>query len=183
MKRQLWHTLLIGILVLTARCADDDPKEGSRVHEGDRIPAFTVSMSDGSTVSDSNFAGRGGLILFFNTGCADCRMELPAVQQAYEAFYGNDAEIDDDCGKPLFLCVARGQTDPDIAAYWQMENISLPYSPQADNHIYTLFADSGIPRIYIIDADLRVCRIYDDKSRPTAEKLVADLTAHPKKNN
>ena len=165
--------MIMTLLTLTAACTqDDDPKKDSKVQTGDLIPTFSITMSDGRTLTDSDFSGRGGLILFFSTGCPDCRMELPSVQGAYDAFLDTPEDI-----RPLFVCIARGQTDPDIAAYWSLAGLSLPYSEQSDRSVYNLFATSGIPRIYIVGPDMRVRTLYSDTSRPSAATLVSDLSS------
>ena len=172
---RIFAALLLFLPLLCAGCSGNDgPESGSLIQPGDAMPQISVALADGTVVTTAGFEGRGGLLMFFNTGCADCRMELPAVQTAYRACCG-DSSGDAEADTPLFLCVARRQTDPDIAAYWRQQGLTLPYSPQADADVYHRFAESGIPRIYIVGGDLKVRRIYGPESRPTASGLVEDL--------
>lgn len=164
--------LLAGMLIGLGGCVNDKPSEGSIVKVGDPLPSFRVVLNDSTAVSAADFTGRGGLICFFNTGCTDCRMEFPALQGAYERYREMYA---DDADRPIFLLVARAQTDPDIAAYWSMQGFTMPYAPQTDRAVFELFADSGIPRIYIIGRDGRIRRLYGETSRPSAADLIADL--------
>lgn len=170
MIKDIYKIFFLLLTVLMVSCVNDDPAGGSRVSVGDALPSFSVEMVDGCTVSSADYLGRGGLLLFFNTGCADCRMEFGAVQTAYDRTRTGDAAT-----APLFVCIAREETDPDIAAYWQLQHLTLPYSPQADRSIYSLFADRDIPRIYIVGRDGCIRNLYGPDSRPSADRLVSDL--------
>ena len=52
----------------------------------ERLPAFTVELTDGSTFDSSASGGSVTFIMFFDTTCPDCRATLPRVQQVYEAY-------------------------------------------------------------------------------------------------
>lgn len=169
------HTALTGLiagicLLLLTGCGKDDPSDGSRINVGNALPSFRVELTDGTAVTAADFSGRGGLICFFNTGCTDCRMELPALQSVREG-WSREADA------PIFLLIARAQTDPDIAAYWSMQHYTMPYAPQADRSVFDLFAESGIPRIYIVGTDGRVRKLYGETSYPSAEQLLSDIAA------
>ncbi len=65
----------------------DDGKIGGNVLEpGDKLPVFAVRMSDGTMVSDRTLDGHVSCIVFFNTGCPDCRKALPSVQKLYDNY-------------------------------------------------------------------------------------------------
>ena len=51
--------------------------------------------------------------------------------------------------KDRMIAIAREESAPEIAAYWQANALSIPYSPQSDRRIFSLFASSTIPRVYI----------------------------------
>ncbi len=168
-------TALLLILWLAPGCINE-PDRGSIVRDGQQVPDFSVTLNDGTVADNETLRGRGGLILFFSTGCADCRMELPEVNQAYRMMYGEAGQHMENGTTPLFICIARAQTDPDIAAYWKLQDFTLPYSPQPDRKIYSLFAEQGIPRIYIVSRDLMIRKQYGDTGRPTAQQLFEDLS-------
>lgn len=164
MKSLIIHLLLVFSL-MTSCVSDNDPEPETLIHPGDLLPQFSITMSDGTTVSTTNLAGRPSLICFFNTECPDCRQELPEVNKAYE--YCRDNGID-----ATFLCISRAEEDRDITAYWLKNGLSLPYSPQTTTSVYNLFATSGIPRIYISDPELHVTHTFDDTQMPTANQLI-----------
>ena len=51
----------------------------------------------------------------------------------------------------------------------------MPYSPQSDRRVYSLFAPRVIPRIYISDAQSIIRHMYVDIGMPTAEILAEGL--------
>lgn len=109
---------------------------------GQQLPDFSVRMNDGTQVSSGSLSGKPAVIVFFHTGCSDCRKELPVVQHVY-----NECSL-----QASFVCISRAEDEAAVAAYWQAEKLSLPYSAQPDNTVYQKFARQTIPRIYIADA-------------------------------
>ena len=74
-------------LVLTGCSSMSDEEETvERVKVGDHVPAFTVSMTDGSSqwTFNSNQLKGETVIVFFNTTCGDCKRDLPLLEQYYQ---------------------------------------------------------------------------------------------------
>lgn len=137
------------LLLAPAACITDEPEMRSVVEVGDRLPDFSVVLNDGSILTTAMLRGSESMIVFFTTTCGDCRRELPRIN-AYAA---------DHPGLRV-VCIARSQSAAEIEAFWQEENLSLPYSPQPDAKVYNLFAKAGVPRVYCADSDLRITAIY-----------------------
>ena len=155
-------------LVLFVFCAvscikDDEPGTGE-IGVGDTIPDLTVQMSDGSTVTGASLRSGVALIMFFNTGCPDCRNTLPAVEQMFNRFKGDVS----------FALISREQVDEDIAPYWESQGYTLPYSAQTDGYVYNLFATSRVPRVYICHNGI-VKYMYHDNPIATAQDLEGNL--------
>lgn len=56
----------------------DDSDTGSiELVAGDKLPAFSVTMNDGRVVTHESLRGKVSFIVFFNTGCKDCRRNFP----------------------------------------------------------------------------------------------------------
>ena len=108
--------------VLLASCIREG-RPGGDIAPGDRLPDFVVEMNDGSLVSTASLEGSVSLIMFFNTGCPDCREELPAVQRIYDDF-GPCVRI---------VCISREEGRAGIEAYWRENGLTLPYSAQEDS--------------------------------------------------
>lgn len=166
-QRGMAMAVLIAAAGLASCIEEEDEGPEWSVGVGDTVPRFSVSVSDGRTVSTGDLEGKRSLIAFFNTTCPDCRRELPVLQQAYDCVKTRkDVE---------FLCIARSEDATPIASYWAEAGLTMPYSPQPDRRIYDKFASTGIPRIYIVDEELHIAASYAPEAIPPAQTLVALL--------
>lgn len=146
----LLATVLAAVLALCGGCIKEGDEPVWSLGAGDPVPDFTVTLADGTPWhSTTQLRGHKGVIVFFNTDCADCRRELPHLQTLWETEY---AETDPDA----FICIAREQDAAEIAAYWTEHSLTMPYAPQSDRSVYSLFATSWIPRIYLTNPDLTI---------------------------
>lgn len=153
------------ILLATGCKVVDDDDEMEEVKEyvrvGDRLPPFTVQtvMGDGTpgTFSTARLTGQT-VIVFFHTACSDCQRELPRLNDYYQRH----------CDEQGFQMVAisREEEAESIAAFWQEQGLTLPYSPQPDRSIYSLFASSVIPRVYVCTAQGVVTQVYIEQLPP-----------------
>lgn len=139
----------------------------SIVHLGDSLPSFSVTASDGSVYSNRSLRGTVSIIIFFNTFCSDCRQELPQVNQLYQIYQHT----------PLvrLIAVSREETASDISSYWATHGLVIPYSPQSDRSVYSLFASQGIPRIYITDRQGYVRFLSSDTKMPDTIELSSHI--------
>jgi peroxiredoxin len=146
MKRLLYIfavvSLLCGCVIDESGERDAGSDEGSVVRVGDKLPRFSVEVTDGLLRWQFSSVSLGGptVIVFFNTGCTDCQRELPELNDYYLRHRS----------APGFsmIAIAREESEESIASYWQQQNLSIPYSPQEDRKVYSLFATQYIPRVY-----------------------------------
>ena len=135
---------------------EDDAKEYVKV--GDHVPLFSVEtvLADGSTAvfSTAQLTGETVIVLF-HTGCQDCQRELPRLN-AYYLRHRSEPGFQ-------MVAISREEGAESIAAFWQAQNLSIPYSAQADRRIYNLFASSVIPRVYFCSPEGIVTKIYIEK--------------------
>lgn len=140
-----WLACLFSIVLpAVASCISEEAEgdDGDIVRIGQPVPDFVVALSDGTEISSAMLAGQPAVIAFFNTGCSDCRKELPTVQRLF-----------DELGRQVrFICIGREESAESVRAYWERNNLSLPYSAQPDRAIYGKFARHTIPRLYVTDA-------------------------------
>ena len=147
--------------IMSISCVRDRRNGSEGLAVGDKLPEFQAVMNDGSTVCvPDDLKGGVSCIVFFNTGCADCRQELPVIQQLY-----------DDVEGVFFLLVSRAEDEASISSWWAANGITMPFSPQPDRLIYSLFAPSVIPRIYVSDSNARIVRTFSDKDMPSYGEL------------
>lgn len=155
--------------VLLSGCVTDSIEEPWSIGVGDRCPSFEVAMDDGTLLSTGMLEGKRSLIMFFDTGCADCRRGLPVVQEVYDIVKsGEAADVE-------FVCISRGEGEAEVGAYWRDNGLSLPYSAQSDAAVYHLFASSVVPRIYVVSADLVITASYSDYPLPDRFVLLSAL--------
>ena len=150
----------------TSFISEDEP-QGPTISIGEALPQFSVEMNDGSIVSTSSLKGKSGAIVFFNTGCGDCRKELPEIQKLW-AYYRADPSVE-------IVVIAREESEEEIQEYWSENGLTMPYSPQDTREVYSLFAPSVIPRIYVFNPAGIVTAAYGDTDMPSFDTLKADI--------
>lgn len=157
-------SLFLSALIIFASCVTDDEPDNSGVSVGDPLPHFSVTLDDGTHVSDVSLKGKVAVIELFNTSCQDCRRSFPVMQQLYEW----SREEDD-----IFVfAIARDEDHTSVAGYWHDNDLTIPFSPQPDRQVYNLFATSGIPRIFIADKTGVVTAAFAPEDEPTLQTLV-----------
>ena len=73
------------LIVLLSGCIKDRQETGAGLRPGDKLPEFSASFSDGTTVNvPKDLAGKVSCIVLFNTSCPDCREELPVIQELHD---------------------------------------------------------------------------------------------------
>ena len=154
MKRNLLLLLLAmvsGWLLAACNDGEDGIKPVDTVRVGDRVPAFQVTLHDGTTFDSRTLEGKVTVITFFNTTC-------PLAQTR-------------------FVAISRAQNDADVTHYWTAQQFTVPYSAQRDRAIYRLFAQAVIPRVYVINREGKVTAAFNDVDTPDATKLQAAIAA------
>ena len=152
----------------------DEVMDADSLVVGDQLPAFEVTMNDGSVVRTADLKGQPSVVVLFSVDCPDCRHELPEVQKLWDR--SRQGELTGD-GKPLpIVLIARKNLAEDIEPFWKFSEFTMPYSPQPDRKVYSRFAPSRIPRIYISDASATIRVAYADTGMPTAETLTQEIS-------
>ncbi|MBR1652782.1 MAG: redoxin domain-containing protein [Alloprevotella sp.] len=155
MKRIFSSFVLLLTSLVALSCVDDNEivASGDLLAVGDVLPPFSVVTTEGDVVTPETLAGRPCVIVFFNTGCGDCRRELPVVNRVFEEY----------AGQLGFICIARDEGTESVKAFWESQGLSLPVSPQTGRSVYDLFAERGIPRVYVCDAEGRIVTAFTER--------------------
>lgn len=124
-----------------------DPDESNLIRVGDRLPSFSVDVitANGSGEFSTSHLTGPTVIVLFHTSCSDCQRELPVLNDYYLSHR-------DDPGFQM-VAIAREEGRESIESFWQSHQLSIPYSPQPDRRIFSLFATQTIPRVYICSSE------------------------------
>ena len=139
---------------------------GTDLKVGDRLPDFCVIMNDGAAVSDDDLLGKVSCVVFFHTSCPDCQRTLPVVQSIYDEYLPKGVS---------FTLISREQPSSDIDIFWREKGLNMPYSAQEDRAVYSMFASTRIPRVYICDKDGIIRYIFTDDPIPSYDDLMSSL--------
>ena len=132
-----------GVLLGQSCSTVGDPATHTKV--GDAMPAFTVTDSDGKAFSMASQRGKVVLVNFWATWCGPCKLEIPRLEkEIWQHYKGNS--------KFAMVAVAREQTNDDIAPFEKKNGFTFPIASDPKRTTYQVFADSGIPRSYVVDA-------------------------------
>lgn len=152
-------------------CSSDDEPAEDPVQVGDTIPRFSVTLTDGTTVSSESLRGSQSMIVFFYTNCPDCQAELPEIQKVYQAVGCQPGTHTAD--KTQVLCISREENQESVVDYWKRNSFTMPASAQETRDVFELFANSTVPRIYIVNSDLKVTNIYIEEKVEASTLLSA----------
>ena len=164
MKKTVHIIFLMLAVLCLAGCIKEDL--GTDLKVGDSLPDFSVTMNDGTLVSDESLKGSVSCVVFFHTSCPDCQATLPAVQSAYDEYHHKGV---------AFTLISRAQSADDIDVFWKEKGLNMPYSAQEDRYVYEKFASTRIPRVYICDKDGIIRYIFTDDPIPVYDDLMSSL--------
>ncbi len=148
MKRMiLAAALLLGVVACGSR-GGSDTEPATLVEVGDAVPSFTVEMLDGGSVSIDELRGKTVLVNFWATWCPPCNQEMKRVEkEIIERFAGEEF---------VFLPISRGETAETVRAWREQRGYGFDTGVDGGTEVFPLFAESGIPRNFIIDPKGRI---------------------------
>lgn len=143
------------------------------VVEGDEIPSFTVTHGSGSgkvEFKPSDFAGMRSAIVLFQSSCGDCQREMPKVFEAWDELRKE--------GDFQLIAISRAESASTVGNYWSSETSTkppfgdMPYYLDPDRSVFNKFANSYVPRIYLVGPDGKVQYMAIEKFNFSAAGLV-----------
>lgn len=137
-------TIIASTLILFGATAQE-----WKTQVGQKVPTFEITNKDGRTISTDDLKGKVVLINFFATWCPPCRMELPKVQEEIWDIFSTREDLD-------IIVLAREEGWDKIDPFVEEYGYTLPFYPDLNREVYSLFASDTIPRNVIIDRDGKI---------------------------
>lgn len=146
MKSKHLLTIVTLLLFSVTLFAQD---EFTLVKLGENAPDFTFETAPGKTQKLSDFKGKVVWINFFATWCGPCRKELPHLQEeVYDKYKDNDNFV--------LIILGREHKWDEVNKFKTEQGFSMPFYPDPERTVFSLYANQNIPRNFIIDKDGKV---------------------------
>ncbi len=144
------YVVLFGCLFLMQHAATAQPPSGSvnpqgKTRVGQPMPSFKVIDTSGNSFSLADLKGKVVVVNFWATWCGPCTFEIPRLEKEVWQKHKSD--------NFAMVAIAREQSTPEIKAFREKQHFTYPIAPDPNRSIYSLFADSGIPRTYVVGTD------------------------------
>ena len=94
----LLHRAVIGCILAVGLAACGEPGSSvtvasGHVAVGSPAPDFSATTLDGRVIKLSSLKGKPVLLNFWATWCTNCRVEMPAIQAAWERHHADDLQV------------------------------------------------------------------------------------------
>lgn len=129
--------------------APPDP-EGGLLTPGGEAPAFVLNEASGGAVSLEDQRGKVVLVNFWATWCAPCEVEMPVLQQAYEAHRERGFTV---------LAVDFDEPAGDVQAFGDKLGLTFRLLLDPGGEVQQLYRVRGYPTSVFVDSH-GVIRVY-----------------------
>lgn len=147
MNNKQFVYLIVSFLFLFSSCIKDGENITGEiinyVKVGDQVPAFVATDLDGNQFDSMDFMGKQSVLLLFTTTCPDCQKILPYINGLWEEM-GNSDDFQ-------VIAISRGERAEVITTHWEKDGLTMPAYLDPGRDIFSKFADSTVPRVYVID--------------------------------
>lgn len=133
------------------------------VKVGDMAPDFRLESIDGESIRLSDYRGKAVFVNFWATWCDPCKVEMPYMEDAYQAQEGEQFEI---------LAVNIAQSQLEASSFAKRYELSFPIVLDRDRSVVNLYGVGGLPASFFINAEGRVV---DHHVGPLNEQMIANF--------
>ena len=123
--------------------------EFTLIKQGEKAPDFIFETAPGKTQKLSDLKGKVVWINFFATWCPPCREELPVLQKEIYDKYKNNKNFE-------LIILGREQNWDESNTFKKEQGLSMPFYPDPEREVFSVYAKQNIPRNFIIDKDGKI---------------------------
>jgi peroxiredoxin len=127
---------------------------------GKRAPDFTLTSTDGTQYTLSQFLGRTILLNFWLEGCPACELEMPLIQAAYDK-YGRDQLA-------VLAVNVRGDHEK-VKFYVANESLTFPVLMDSEGTADGVYKGPSFPTTYFIDCTGTIREIRSERFQTLSE--------------
>lgn len=120
----------------------EDREKSTLVRVGDMAPDFTVELLSGEQVTLSQMQGNTIMLMFFDSTCLDCKIQLGLLNGVMEQFADKNFQL---------LTISRGESKQTLEELVAEKSYRFDVGLDLDQSIYSLYATKYVPRCFIID--------------------------------
>ena len=120
----------------------EDREKSTLVRVGDMAPDFTVELLSGEQVTLSQMQGNTIMLMFFDSTCLDCKIQLGLLNGVMEQFAGKNFQL---------LAISRGESKQTLEELVAEKGYRFDVGLDLDQSIYSLYATKYVPRCFIVD--------------------------------
>ncbi len=125
------------------------------LEEGDKAPDFKLESIEGEFISLKDFKGRKFLLVFFNSGCGYCKVEIKDLVELYGE------------GKEIVAIAIWGDKKDNLIRFAEEFGISFPILIDENNQIAHKYFIKGTPTNFVVDKNSMIAQ----KHRGYAPKI------------
>ena len=118
------------------------------VSNNDTAPAFTLETLDGQQLALSDLAGKTVVVNFWNTWCAPCIQEAPALREFYE-LHKDEPDF-------AMVGIVRDDDKDKVQGYVDAEGVGWTIALDPKSKAALAYGTTGQPETFVIGPDGRV---------------------------
>lgn len=120
-----------------------------KVSLGGQVPSFVIKDKKDNILKIEDLKGKVVLINFFATWCPPCRQELPRMQKEVWEKWGKRDDF-------AVMVLAREEGWDKLDPFMKNNEYTFPIYPDLKREVFSLFAESMIPRNVLINKDGKI---------------------------
>lgn len=146
---------------------------GYIVKVGNMAPDFTVTLTDGKSVSLSALRGKVVMLQFTASWCGVCRKEMPFIEKDIWLKHKNNPEF-------ALIGIDRDEPLDKVLAFAKTTGVTYPLGLDPGADIFAKYAlrNSGITRNVLIDREgkiVKLTRLYDEEEFASLVRQIDEM--------